>query len=169
MAKITLHGNVFSTVGELPAVGSCAPGFALAKGDLSDAKLQDYSGKTLVLNIFPSVDTPVCANSVRRFNQDAAKCSGAAVLCISMDLPFALGRFCGAEGVKNVESLSAFRSPEFGKSYGVAVADGPLRGLLSRAVVIIDSKGKVAYTEQVPEIAQEPEYEKALEALRKAQ
>ncbi len=165
MAKITLHGNAFSTVGELPVLGSKAPCFKLVKGDLSEVGLGDSSGKRVVLNIFPSIDTPVCAASVRKFNEGASSLGGTVVLCISMDLPFAQGRFCETEGLKDVVALSAFRSPEFGRDYGVAVADGPLRGLLSRAVVIVDEGGKVIYAEQVPEIAQEPDYDAAMKVL----
>ncbi len=166
MAKITLHGNEFATVGNLPAIGAKAPAFTLTNGSLGAAKLSDFAGKTVVLNIFPSVDTPVCANSVRRFNQEAAGLGNTAVLCISADLPFAHGRFCGAEGIKNVTTLSCFRSPEFGRDYGVAVANGPLQGLLCRAIVVVDPAGCVKYTELVPEIAQEPDYAKALAAAK---
>ena len=165
MAGITFHGNPVNTSGALPVVGSVAPGFSLTKGDLSETTLADYAGKCVVLNIFPSIDTPVCAASVRRFNEAAAGKPDVAGLCGSGDLPFALGRFCGAEGLANVETLSAFRSPAFGKAYGVDIIDSPLQTLLARAVVVIDKGGKVVYTELVPEVAQEPDYEAALKAL----
>ncbi len=170
MASITLQGNKLETAGTLPAIGSAAPDFKLLNGELAEVSLKDYQGKKLVLNIFPSIDTGVCATSVRRFNQEAAKLPGVQVLCISADLPFALGRFCAAEGIKNVATLSAFldpfRSPSFGQDYGVRMVSGPLQGLLSRAVVVIDAGGRVVHTEQVPELTQEPDYDAALAALR---
>ncbi len=170
MASITLQGNKLETAGTLPAIGSAAPDFKLLNGELGEVSLKDYQGKKLVLNIFPSIDTGVCATSVRRFNQEAAKLPGVQVLCISADLPFALGRFCAAEGIKNVATLSAFldpfRSPSFGQDYGVRMVSGPLQGLLSRAVVVIDADGRVVHTEQVPELTQEPDYDAALAALR---
>ena len=166
MAQITLEGNPIHTVGELPAVGSSAPTFTLTDTDLNDVGMGDFSGKKLVLNIFPSIDTPVCADSVRRFNSEASSMENVAVLCISADLPFAHARFCGAEGLDNVVSLSTFRSPQFGKDYGVEISDSPLAGITARAVVIVDEAGKVTYTEQVPEIAQEPDYDAALNALK---
>ncbi len=170
MASITLQGNKLETAGSLPAIGSAAPDFKLLNGELGEVSLKDYQGKKLVLNIFPSIDTGVCATSVRRFNQEAAKLPGVQVLCISADLPFALGRFCAAEGIKNVATLSAFldpfRSPSFGQDYGVRMVSGPLQGLLSRAVVVIDAGGRVVHTEQVPELTQEPDYDAALAALR---
>lgn len=165
MAQITFKGNPIHTSGELPAQGSAAPDFTLVKQDLSETVLSDYKGKRLVLNIFPSIDTGVCAISVRKFNEKAAALKNTVVLCVSLDLPFAQSRFCGAEGIKNVVTASAFRSA-FGDHYGVTIADGPLAGLLSRAVVVINEKGKVIYTEQVPEIAQEPNYDAALAALK---
>ncbi len=165
MASITLKGNPVSTVGELPAMGIAAPSFTLVSKDLSEVSTADFTGKRLVLNIFPSLDTPVCAASVRRFNLEAASIPDTVVLCISADLPFAHKRFCETEGIENVVSLSVFRSPEFGADYGVTMADGPLEGILSRAVVIVDKDGKVIYTEQVPEITQEPDYEAALRAM----
>jgi len=165
MAKITFKGSSIQTAGELPAKGSSAPDFTLVKQDLSETTLADYKGKRLVLNIFPSIDTGVCAMSVRKFNEKAAALKNTVVLCVSMDLPFAQGRFCGAEGIKNVVTASAFRSA-FGDHYGATIADGPLAGLLSRAVVVINESGKVIYTEQVPEIAQEPNYNAALAALK---
>jgi thiol peroxidase len=166
MATITFKSNPVETVGTLPAVDSKAPDFSLTKTDLSDVSMKDFSGKRLVLNIFPSIDTPVCAASTRRFNEEAGKMDNTVVLCISADLPFAHNRFCEAEGLKDVVPLSVFRSAAFGKDYGVTIIDGPLAGLLSRAVIIIDSNGNVMYTEQVPEIAQEPDYDKALDALK---
>ena len=165
MAQITFKGSPVSTIGELPAAGSVAPDFKLVKQDLSDAVLADYKGKKLVLNIFPSIDTGVCALSVKAFNEKAAGLENTAVLCVSVDLPFAQARFCGAEGIENVETASTFRAT-FGEDYGVTIADGPLAGLLSRAVVVIDETGGVIYTEQVPEIAQEPDYGDALNALK---
>lgn len=165
MATITLKGNAINTSGTLPAVGSTLPAFKLVRSDLSEAGPSDFAGKKLVLNIFPSLDTGVCAASVRRFNQDAASSADTVVLCISADLPFAHSRFCVAEGIENVVSLSTFRSPDFATAYGAGIVDGPLKGLLSRAVIVADASGKVLYTEQVPEIVQEPDYEKALAAL----
>jgi thiol peroxidase len=165
MARITLEGNPFNTVGELPAVGSQAADFTLTGTDLGDVNLSQFSGKKVVLNIFPSIDTPVCADSVRRFNSEASSRDNATVLCISADLPFAHARFCGAEGLENVISLSTFKSPAFGNDYGVGIDEGALAGLMSRAVVIVDESGKVTYAEQVPEIAQEPDYDAALAAL----
>jgi thiol peroxidase len=165
MASITLKGNPVSTVGELPAPGTHAPAFSGLKSDLSVCSLGELAGRKVVLNIFPSIDTGVCAASTRRFNQEAQSLENTAVVCISVDLPFALGRFCGAEGLDNVVPVSVFRNPEFGSGYGVTIADGPLAGLLSRAVVVIDEDGQVVYTEQVPEITQEPNYEAALAAL----
>lgn len=163
MATITLQGDAIQTVGELPAVGSDAPDFTLTKTDMSDTSLKDFSG-TVIMNIFPSIDTGVCAASTRKFNEVASSHEGITVLCISADLPFAHARFCGAEGLENVVSLSTFRNAAFGNDYGVTITTGALAGLTSRAVVIIKD-GKVAYTEQVPEIAQEPDYDAALAAL----
>ncbi|MBU0908985.1 MAG: thiol peroxidase [Proteobacteria bacterium] len=165
MAHITLQGNPLETSGELPAIGTKAPSFSLTKTDLSDCTPQDFNGKKLVLNIFPSIDTSVCAASVRRFNKEAGEAKNGVVLCISADLPFAHNRFCEAEGLKNVIPLSVFRAAGFGRDYGVTISTGPLKGLLSRAIVIIDKSGKVAYTEQVPEITQEPDYDQALRVL----
>jgi thiol peroxidase len=163
MSKIQLQGNEINTCGELPSVGSKAASFTLVGGDLSEVSLSDYSGKKVILNIFPSIDTDVCAASVRKFNETAAS-SGATVLCISADLPFAQQRFCGAEGIENVVAISTFRST-FGKDYGVDIVDPPLAGLLSRAVIVVGEDGNVVYTEQVPEITQEPNYDAALAAL----
>ncbi len=165
MAEITLKGNKIHTHGTLPAVGSKAPDFTLTKTDLADVSLKDFTGKKIVLNIFPSIDTGVCASSVRRFNEEVQKLHDTVVLCVSIDLPFAHSRFCGAEGLESVISASELRKRQFGEDYGVRIVDGPLAGLLSRAVVIINEKGIVKYTEQVPEIAQEPNYDAALKAL----
>lgn len=164
MAEITLRGNPVHTVGELPAVGTPAPAFALTGANLAPVTSEQFRGKPLLLNIFPSVDTPVCATSVLMFNQRAAD-GGLTVLCVSKDLPFALSRFCGAEGIENVTSTSAFRD-SFGEDYGVTIADGPMAGLLARAVVVVGADGTVAYTELVPEIGSEPDYDAALGAAR---
>ncbi len=166
MAQITLQGNPLATFGDLPGLNTPAPAFTLTGTDLTEHSLNEYAGKWVVLNIFPSIDTPVCATSVRRFNQEAAALAGTVILCISADLPFAHQRFCGAEGLTGVISLSSFRSPEFGRDYGVTITSPPLRGLLARAIVIIDPRGKVVYTQQVPEIKEEPEYAAALQALK---
>ncbi|NOQ22861.1 MAG: thiol peroxidase [Candidatus Aegiribacteria sp.] len=165
MARITLKGDPVQTFGDLPAVGTTAPDFTLTGSNLSELSLKDVLGGTVILNIFPSLDTQVCAMSVRRFNAEAAGRPGVKVLCISADLPFAHARFCETEGIDNAVNLSSFRSQDFGRDYGVEITTGPLRGLLSRAVVILDKEGFVIYTEQVPEIAQEPDYEAALAAL----
>jgi thiol peroxidase len=166
MANITLGGNPIQTLGELPAVGSAAPNFSLSAKDLSRKSLEDYSGQKLILNIFPSVDTGVCATSVRKFNEQAAGLENTKVLCISRDLPFAQARFCGAEGIENVEMLSDFADGNFGKNYQLEIKDGAFAQLHSRAVVVVDENGKVAYAEQVPEIGQEPNYDAALEAVK---
>jgi thioredoxin-dependent peroxiredoxin len=166
MAQITLKGNLIHTAGFLPKVGEMAHDFTLTKSDLSPVSLGEFKGKKVVLNIFPSIDTSVCATSVRRFNEEAGKLRNTVVLCISKDLPFAHGRFCGAEGLQNVITASDFRDSRFSDAYGVGIVDSPLAGLLSRAVVVVDEIGKVVYTEQVPEIGQEPDYEKALAALK---
>lgn len=165
MAEITLKGNKVQTVGSLPSKGSKAPDFTLVKTDLSEESLSDFKGKNVILNIFPSLDTSTCAASVRKFNSELNKLENTIVLCISADLPFAHGRFCSSEGLEKVINLSVFRNPDFGKNYGVTIADGPLTGLLSRAVVVLDTEGQVKYTEQVPEITQEPDYATALAAL----
>lgn len=166
MAKITFKGNPVATSGDLPKQGSQAPAFTLTKNDLSPVANKDLAGKNVVLNIFPSIDTGVCATSVRSFNQKAAALPNTVVLCVSKDLPFAMKRFCGAEGIEKVTTASAFRGPDFGKDYGVTMTDGPLAGLFARAIVVIDGQGKVSYTELVPEIAQEPNYDKAIAAVR---
>lgn len=165
MASITLHGNSTNTIGTLPEINSAAPDFTLVNTDLATKSLKDFAGKNLILNIFPSVDTGVCAASVRAFNEKAAALDNTEVLCISKDLPFAQKRFCGAEGIENVTNLSDFREGQFGKDYKVTIADGPMKGLLSRAIVIINPEGKVIYTEQVSEIADEPNYDAAIAAL----
>ena len=166
MATITFQGNPVETVGDLPAVGTKAPDFTLSNVDLSEATLKEFAGKRIVMNIFPSIDTPVCALSVTHFNNEASQLDNIVILCISADLPFAQQRYCAAEGLDNVVPLSVFRSPEFGQDYGVRIATGPLQGLLSRAVVLIDESGSVAYTQQVSEITEEPDYEAALAVLR---
>lgn len=168
MATITLKGNTIHTSGNIPQHGAIAPDFKLTKTDLSAVSLSDYKGYKLILNIFPSIDTGTCAKSVRRFNEEAAQLENTKVLCISKDLPFAQTRFCGAEGIDNVEMLSDFRDGNFGKSYHLDFVDGPLQSLHSRAVIVIDEKGKVLYSEQVSEIVDEPDYKAALEALRNA-
>lgn len=165
MASITFKGSPITTIGELPEINIMAPNFTLTKTDLSDATLRDFAGKTIVLNIFPSIDTPVCAASVRKFNEEASRFDNTAVLCISADLPFAHQRFCEIEGLKDVIPLSVFRSQEFGTNYGVTITNSPLKGLMSRAIVIIDKTGNVVYKQQAPEIAQEPNYDEALKAI----
>ena len=165
MASITLGGNPGSTIGNLPAVGTTAPAFELTGSDLGKVTSTDFKGKKVVLNIFPSLDTGVCAAAVRQFNAAAAKLENTVVVCVSKDLPFAHKRFCVAEGIDKVVTASDFREGKFGKDYGLTIADGPMVGLLSRCVVVLDENGIVKYTEQVPEIAQEPDYESALKAL----
>jgi thiol peroxidase len=165
MATITLHGQALQTSGELPRVGSQAPGFRLVNAELKDVTLHDFAGKRKVLNIFPSIDTPVCASSVRRFNQRAAQLANTVVLCISADLPFAQKRFCAAEGIANVVTLSLMRGRSFAQDYGVLIENGPLAGLTARAVVVLDEHNRVLHAQLVPEIGQEPDYEAALKAL----
>ena len=166
MATITLGGNPVRTNGELPAVGTKAPDFALVNAELKDIGLRDFAGKRKVLNVVPSLDTGVCARSTRVFNEKAGALSNAVVLVISADLPFAMSRFCSAEGLNNVVTLSTFRHHEFHGKYGVDVADGPLQGLTARAVVVLDESNKVLHAELVPEIANEPNYDAALAALK---
>lgn len=166
MAIVTLGGDTVHTSGTLPAIGTDAPDFKLTATDLSTKSLADYTGQHLVLNVFPSVDTGTCAQSMRTFNKAASSLEHTKVLCISRDLPFAMARFCGAEGLDNVESLSDFRDGNFGSSYGLDFTDGAFQALLSRCVIVINSDGKVIYTEQVSEIADEPNYEAALSALQ---
>ena len=164
MATVTLHGNPFETLGNLPAVGSQAPGFTLSQADLSNLALADLLGKRVILNIFPSIDTPTCATSVRKFNEQAAALDNTVVVCVAADLPFALGRFCGAEGISNVKVGSTFRST-FGSDYGVSFSTGPLTGLLSRSVVVLDIDGTVLHSEQVSETGNEPDYAAAMAVL----
>jgi thiol peroxidase len=165
MSSITLGGNPINTSGELPKTGSQLADFKLVKTDLSIANLADYAGKKVVFNIFPSIDTGTCAASVRKFNETAANLTNTVVLCVSRDLPFAQKRFCGAEGIENVENLSDFKDGSFGKTNGLEITDGVLAGLHSRAVIVIDEKGTILHTEQVNEIADEPNYEAALAVL----
>jgi thioredoxin-dependent peroxiredoxin len=164
MAKITLKGNEINTKAELPK--GIAPNFTLVKSDLSEVQLSDFKGKKVILNIFPSLDTAVCASSVRKFNAELNKLANTVVLCISKDLPFAHKRFCEVEGLANVISLSEFRDKNFSNAYGIEIVDGPLKGLLSRSVVVIDENGSIVYSELVPEIVQEPNYDAALAAAK---
>ncbi len=164
MAEITLGGNPVNTSGDLPAVGASAPAYSLVGADLGEFDAGEFAGKNVILNIFPSIDTPTCATSVRQFNERAAGMDETVVVCVSADLPFAMGRFCGAEGIENVKVGSTFRS-DFGSDYGVTLTDGALRGVLARAVVVIGPDGTVKHTELVSEIAQEPDYDAALAAL----
>jgi thiol peroxidase len=164
MTQVTLKGTPVETVGVLPIQGAQAQDFTLTASDLSDMKLLDFRGKKVILNIFPSIDTGTCAMSVRTFNEKASHLENTTVLCVSADLPFAHSRFCGAEGIENVKIASSFRS-SFGQDYGLSFSTGPLRGLLSRAVIVLDESGKVLYTEQVAEIVNEPNYEAALSVV----
>ena len=166
MKKITLKGTKIKTRGKLPKIGKKAPKFKLIKTDLSKVRLKDFKGKKVLLNIFPSIDTGICAASLRKFNETVANNENTVVINVSKDLPFAHSRFCAAEGIENAITLSDFVSGKFGRRYGVTIKTGPMKGLLSRAVVVVDEKGMVTYTEQVPEIVQEPNYEAALEALK---
>ncbi len=163
---VTLQGNPFKLTGELPQTGAQAPDFKAAKADLSDVKLSGYKGKRVILNVFPSIDTGVCAQSVRRFNKLASELDNTVVLCISKDLPFASSRFCAAEGLSNVETLSLFRDDDMAKAYGLEIAEGPMRGLMARSVFVLDENGKILYTQLVPEITEEPDYDSALAALK---
>lgn len=165
MAQINFKGNPINTEGQLPSVGGPAPSFKLVNTELKEIHLSDFKGKRVVLNIFPSIDTGICAASARKFNELASAMENTVILNVSKDLPFAHTRFCAAEGLKNVHGASEFKDHEFSKAYGVDMIDGPLAGLMSRAVVIIDETGNVKYTEQVPEIAQEPNYDAAMQAL----
>lgn len=165
MAQTAFKGDPVQLCGNLPPVGTIAPGFTLVKSDLTEVTLSQFAGKTVILNIFPSIDTPVCAISVKKFNTEIENTEGAVVLCISADLPFAHGRFCGAEGLDRVITASTFRSPEFGDDYGMRITEGPLAGLMARALVVIDGRGKVVYTQLVDEISNEPDYEKAMACL----
>ncbi|MER6300374.1 thiol peroxidase [Kitasatospora sp. NPDC001539] len=166
MAQVTLKGNPVEVGGALPATGTQAPAFTLVGAGLADASLKDFAGQRKVLNIFPSIDTPTCATSVRTFNTQAAALENTVVLCISADLPFAQARFCGAEGIDNVKTLSTLRARDFHDTYGVAINSGPLAGLTARAVIVLDENDTVLHTELVPEIADEPNYEAALTALK---
>ena len=165
MSQVTFQGNPVAVSGAFPQAGTQAPEFALTAGDLSELKLSAFAGKKVVLNIFPSIDTPVCAQSVRTFNQKAAEKSGVEVVCISADLPFAVGRFCEIEGIDGVQHASTFRSPEFAEAYGVKIPEGALAGLTTRAVVCVNEEGLVTHSELVAEITDEPNYEAALAAL----
>jgi len=165
MATITLKGNPVTTSGELPAKGSRAPDFRLVNQDLADVTLASFAGRKKILNIFPSVDTPTCATSTRKFNEKAAGRKDTVVMCISADLPFAFKRFCGAEGIANVQTLSLMRGRDFARSYGLEITSGPLAGLCARAVVVLDAENKVLHTELVKEIANEPDYDTAMKAL----
>lgn len=165
MTTITLKGTPINTIGTLPAVGTNAPAFIMTREDLSELTLDECSGKKVVLNIFPSLDTPTCATAMKRFNEIAAGHNDLVVLCVSADLPFAQKRFCSVEHLKNVVPVSTFRNSDFGKVYGVQIIDGPLTGLLSRAVVVLDKTGKVIHTEQVQELADEPDYQAVLKAI----
>ncbi len=166
MAKLKLQGNQISTNGNLPRIGQKAKDFRLTDSKLQDLSLKDFAGKRILLNIYPSIDTGVCAMSVRKFNAEAAKLKNTVVLGVSRDLPFALGRFCGAEGIDKVHTLSELRNRDFGQSYGLEIIDGPMAGLLARAVVIIDENGKVIYRELVDDIVHEPDYKAAIQALK---
>ena len=166
MADFMLKGNQFHTVGELPAEGSPAPDFAVTKTDLSELTVADLKGQRTVLNIFPSLDTDVCAASVRRFNTEVSGLDNTTVVCVSMDLPFAHKRFCTVEGLENVVSASDFRTGDFGRSYGVRIDDGPLAGLLARSVVVLDAEGKVIHSQLAPETVEEPDYDAVLAALK---
>ena len=166
MAQIKFKGNPINSIGTLPAVGSKAPDFKLTKTDLSDVSLKDFAGKKVILNIFPSIDTGVCATSVRKFNTEAAGLPNTVVVGVSKDLPFAHKRFCGAENITGVVTTSDLREGSFGKAYGVTMTEGPLAGLFSRSIVVIDEQGTVKYVEQVPEITQEPDYAKAIAAVK---
>lgn len=165
MSSITFKGNPIETVGELPKVGDKAPDFRVTNTDLEDVSLSDFEGKNLILNIFPSVDTGICAASVREFNKRASGLKNTQVLCVSKDLPFAHKRFCGAEGIENVISASQYKDQSFSEKYRVDMLNGPLAGLMSRAIVVINEEGEVTYVEQVPEIVQEPDYDKALASI----
>lgn len=166
METIYFKGTPVHTYGDIPAVGSTAPDFTLTGNSLQDIRLSDYKGKRVVLNVFPSLDTPVCAMSVRKFNQEAAKLDNTQIICISMDLPFAQSRFCSAEGIDKLVVASAFRAPGFVKNYGLEMVDGPIAGLLARAVIIVDESGKVIYSDLVSEVTDEPDYKAAISVLK---
>jgi thiol peroxidase len=164
MAQTLVGGNLVNTVGDLPAVGSRTPSFTVTKSDLTDTGPADFAGQRVILNIFPSIDTPTCATSVRKFNEYASGLDNTVVLCVSADLPFALNRFCGAEGLGNVVTASTFRG-DFGEAYGIQMAEGRLKGLLARSIVVLDENGTVLHTEVVPELGKEPDYDAAIAAL----
>ena len=166
METIFFQGSPCHTYGDIPAVGTTAPAFTLTAADLSNVTLDDFKGKRVVLNIFPSLDTPVCAMSVRKFNKEAADLENTQVLCVSMDLPFAMSRFCSTEGIENLKVASAFRSADFAKNYGLQMVDGPLAGLLARAVIVLDADHKVIYNDLVEEITNEPDYKGAISVLK---
>ncbi len=167
MNKITLKKELSISVGgDMPQIGSIAPQFKGVKNDLSEVHLSDFKGKKVILNVFPSIDTAVCATSVRRFNKEVAELENTVVLCISKDLPFAQGRFCGAEGIDGVETISQFRCDCFEKNYGTLMEDGPLKGLLARSVFVINKEGELVYSELVPEVTQEPDYEKVISTIK---
>lgn len=166
MTLITLNGSPLHTIGTLPAVGTLAPDFTVTKTDLGEIKLKNYLGKKIILNLFPSLDTPTCANAMRQFNALADKFPDALILCVSVDLPFAQKRFCVAEHLNNVQCVSVFRHPSFGKDYGATIIDEPLNGLLSRAVIVLDERGKVIYTQQIKELSNEPDYSALMTALQ---
>lgn len=166
MTMITLNGSPLHTVGKLPPLGSKAPNFIVTKLDLGEISLKDYLGKRIILNVFPSLDTPTCASTMRRFDEIAEKLPGVLILCISADLPFAQKRFCAAEHLDNIQPASVFRHSNFGTDYGITITDGPLTGLLSRAVIIIDEEGKIIYSEQVKELSDEPNYQAIIAALK---
>lgn len=168
MAEVSLKGNAINTLGDLPQVGTKAPDFELAAANLSDKTLSDYQGSRVIMNIFHSIDTGTCAASVRQFNKEVSELENTKVLCISNDLPFAMSRFCGAEGLENIETLSDFRDGNFGKSYNLTYIDGPIRGLLARAIIVLDENHTILHTEQVYEVVEEPNYKSALDALKNA-
>ncbi len=165
MAKTALKGNEVNTIGNLPEVGSQAPDFLLVRSDLKEATLASYHGQRVILNIYPSVDTGICAMSTIKFNEEASNLENTRIVCVSKDLPFAFQRYCASEGIDSLDTLSAYRDQNFGKDYGVEMVDGPLKGLNARAIVIVNEEGQVIYTEMVPEITTEPNYEKALAAI----
>lgn len=165
MAQTKLGENTVNTSGDLPAIGSSAPDFTLTGNDLKEVGSKDFAGKNVILNIFPSIDTGVCATSVREFNKRASSLNDTVVLCISKDLPFAFKRFCGAEGISNVVTLSDFKNKGFSKNYGIEMIDGGMNGFFARAIVVIDKQGKIKHTEIVPAVGQEPNYDAALKAI----
>jgi len=165
MATVSLNGNPINTKGNLPSIGSKAPNFELTKDDLSDVTLDNYKGSRVIMNVFHSIDTGTCAASVRQFNQEASDLENVKILCISKDLPFAMARFCGAENIENVETLSDFRDGNYGDNYNLTYIDGPIKGLLARSIIVLDENGVILHTEQVHEVVEEPNYKAALESL----